>query len=111
MNTLFFAVLLGKGDTLVTDIGAYHLSHHPYTSVILNLIYTVQIICYPLIIENLFLSRIKSHNASMGGLKQGTLDRIRKYFRGVILAVDNDSVQADTDRDAGKNFCKCTNYN
>ena len=47
----------------------------------------------------------------MGGLKQGTLDRIRKYFRGVILAVDNDSVQADTDRDAGKNFCKCTNYN
>lgn len=43
--------------------------------------------------------------ASMGGLKQGTLDRIRKEFKHVILAVDNDSVRDDTDEDAGKNFC------
>lgn len=43
--------------------------------------------------------------ASMGGLKQGTLDRIRKEFKHVILAVDNDSVRDDTDEDAGRNFC------
>nr|WP_294486906.1 toprim domain-containing protein [uncultured Anaerosporobacter sp.] len=47
----------------------------------------------------------KSYFASMGGLKQGTLDRIRKEFKHVILAVDNDSVRVDTDKDAGKNFC------
>ena len=43
--------------------------------------------------------------ASMGGLKQGTLDRIRKEFKHVILAVDNDSVRVDTSEDAGKTFC------
>jgi len=43
--------------------------------------------------------------ASMGGLKQGALDRIRKEFKHVILAVDNDSVRDDTDEDAGRNFC------
>ena len=43
--------------------------------------------------------------ASMGGLKQGALDRIRNEFNYVILAVDNDSVRDDTDEDAGRNFC------
>lgn len=41
----------------------------------------------------------------MGGLKQGALERIRKEFQHVILAVDNDSVRDDTDEDAGRNFC------
>jgi hypothetical protein len=44
--------------------------------------------------------------ASMGGLKQSALDRIRKDFRGVILAVDNDAVREDTDNDAGETFCR-----
>lgn len=47
----------------------------------------------------------QSYYASMGGLKQGTLNRIRKEFKHVILAVDNDTARYDTDKDAGGNFC------